>query len=130
MSILAEEAHNVQNPALGALLLWRFAVGYSASGTHSAVPMPLMFLVLPVLFHEETSDMLTSTLVKSGLRMFVSKFEESSVSKNDLILALHDRAAEMKGLSLDSMCFCFWMLRRGLLPRLRFPPPGRESRRA
>jgi hypothetical protein len=106
MSILAEEAHNVQNPALGSMLLWRFAVGYSASGTHNAVPMPLVFLVLPVLFHEETSEMLASTLAKSGLRMFVSKFEESSVSKNDLILALHDRAASMKTLSMDSMRLC------------------------
>ena len=104
MSILSVEANNVQNPALGALLLWRFVVGYSESNsTHDSAPLPLLFLVLAIAFHEETMEQLHSTRQGSGLRAFIGKFSESKISKNDLILAVQGRAAAMRPLSLDAL---------------------------
>lgn len=101
---LGEEVRQVQNPALGALLQWRFVMGYSeARKDASACPIPLLFLVCPVLFHEETYRHLASTRSTTGLRGFVAKFGVSSHSQADVLLALHDRARAMKVLSRDSM---------------------------
>ncbi len=38
----------VQNPAIGAYLIWQFALGYQEDGAEG-VPIPLAFLVLPML---------------------------------------------------------------------------------
>jgi len=108
MSVLSIEANNVQNPALGALLLWRFVVGYTETNpTHSPPPLPLLFLVLPIAFHVETMEQLHSTRLGSGLRAFIGKFSESSVSKNDLILAIQGRATTMRSLSLEALQLAF-----------------------
>jgi len=41
MTTLGREIHLMQNPALGAVLLWRFASAYAeAQATHSSVPLP------------------------------------------------------------------------------------------
>lgn len=104
MTVLDVEVRNVQNSAFGSLLLWRFVVGYSeANSTHSSPPLPLMFLVLPIAFHEETFEQVHSTRVKSGLRAFVGKFSDSRISKNDLILAIQTRAQSLRDLSLDAL---------------------------
>jgi hypothetical protein len=93
MGALSQETQLVQNPALGAMLLWRFASGYERrSNIHSYAPLPLLFLVLPVTLHQETARFIASTRQASGLRAFVNKFSDSSVSKSDVLLAINDRA--------------------------------------
>jgi hypothetical protein len=48
------EVNNVQNPALGAALIWRFAIGYSAKSKTSDYPvLQLCFLVPPMIFHKK-----------------------------------------------------------------------------
>ena len=42
----------VQNPALGAVLLWRFTCGYY-SNENRPVPFPLLFVVLPIVFRQD-----------------------------------------------------------------------------
>lgn len=104
MTVLGRETANIQNPALGSIILWRFAVGYTEdSATREAAPLPLLFLVLPVVLHSETAELIASTQKRSGLRAFVGKFGESRVSKSDLVLSIHNRALQMKGLSLESL---------------------------
>ncbi len=104
MSILSQETQNVQNPALGAMLLWRFATGYEqGSNTHNPTPIPLLFIVLPIILHEETASFIKSTRQPSGLRGFASKFSASSNAKNDLILSIQGRALRMRKLSTDSL---------------------------
>src|SRR5262245_43605485 len=50
MSVLSQEVWQVQNPAVGAVLLWRFVVGYQqARDDASSCPLPLVFIVLPTL---------------------------------------------------------------------------------
>jgi hypothetical protein len=49
MPTLNEEVHQVQNPALGAMLVWRYVVGYHKARSDAAgCPLPLLFLVLPL----------------------------------------------------------------------------------
>jgi hypothetical protein len=104
MTVLAKETRNIQNPALGAGLLWRFVYGYvRAHRTHDHVPFPLLFLVIPILFHEQTQDFAKGTLKASGLRAFAAKFGEAKATKQDLLLAIHDRMLKFRPLTLASV---------------------------
>lgn len=131
MSRLSQDVVQVQNPALGAFLQWRYAVGYTtARGDGSGSPLVLAFLVLPMLFLEDSRNLLESTNRPSGLRAFATKFGESKISKTDILLGLHDRVRDMRALSLES-------LRMALAYRLvsvdadgAFSPLSRTSPRA
>ncbi len=104
MSTLSQETEYVQNPALGAMLLWRFTVGYERGNkTASPTPIPLLFLILPIILHKETTQLLTSTQERSGLRAYTNKFTESRTSKSDLLFALHKRSLSMRPLTMDSL---------------------------
>jgi len=105
-SSLSREVEYVQNPALGGMLLWNFAVGYEeGSEIRAAVPIPLAFIVLPIVYHEETFQFVRSTQERSGLRAFAAKFCTSKESKSDLILALNDRAINMRSLTMEALAF-------------------------
>lgn len=105
MSSLTREVRIVQNAALGGTLLWRFAVGYSeANPTHSPAPFPLSFLVLPIAFHEDTLELVSSTRTDTGLHAFVDKFSRSENQKADLLLSIHSRVVTMRALSWRSLC--------------------------
>src|ERR1035441_4731796 len=94
LNALSREVRAVQNPALGAMLLWRCSVGYQgASATAAPMPIPLLFVVLPIILHKQTAELLSSTQERSGLRKFTEKFQTSAQSKTDLLLALAPRAA-------------------------------------
>ena len=56
----------VQNPALGAALLWRFTCGYYSNENRS-VPFPLLFVVLPIVFRQDLCSVIKSTQRASGL---------------------------------------------------------------
>jgi hypothetical protein len=104
MTILAQEARNVQNPALGAGLLWRFTCGYiEAHRTAEGAPLQLLFIVLPILFHGQTEEFLNRTQRASGLRAFAVKFGDSKASKQDLLLTIHDRTLQYRSLSKQSL---------------------------
>lgn len=102
---LTSEVRAVQNPALGAMLLWRCAVGYAASHEKAeAIPLPLLYLVLPIMFHKDTAELVTSTHRASGLRKFAEKFQApGQQSKTDLLLAVGPRAKVMRRLSSESL---------------------------
>jgi hypothetical protein len=112
MRVLAEDTHLVQNPALGALLQWRFAVEYVRS-RNDAQPCPvlLLFFVMPVLLHAETLSMLTSTNRSSGLRFFATTFANAPTRAAGVLLGLHERISDMRTVSLDG-------IRIGLASRL------------
>lgn len=104
MPKLSQETEYVQNPALGAMALWRFTVGYEkGSGENSPTPIPLLFIVLPVVMHEETAWFVTSTQKKSGLRKFAGKFSESKFRKSDILLSIHNRCVRLRRLTMDSL---------------------------
>jgi hypothetical protein len=104
MASLSEEVRHVQNPALGAMLEWQFVVGHTESRQDaSGCPLPLLFLVLPMLLHQETLQYVESTQRRTGLRGFAAKFARAESGDSDVLLALHERAAALRGLSLQSM---------------------------
>jgi hypothetical protein len=102
--MLAWEVQNIQNPALGAAALWRFCCGYvEAHPTDDPPYLPLLFLVLPVVLHRATAELLRHTRPSSGLRAFAAKFGDSQVLKQDLLLQVHERAVRWRPLSLQSI---------------------------
>lgn len=104
MTTLSEEVRNVQNPALGATLLWSFACGYAENHRVSeSPPLQLLFLVLPIVLHAQTDEFVKGTQKSSGLRAFAAKFGEASTAKQDLLLAIHDRSLRLRALTLDSL---------------------------
>lgn len=102
--MLAREAQNVQNPALGAVLLWRFCCGYVDSHpTGDSPSLPVLFIVLPIVLHQATADLLRRTFQNSGLRAYVAKFGDSKVVKQDVLLQIHERSIRWRDLSLQSV---------------------------
>ena len=54
MATLNKEVRAIQNPALGSVLIWRAASSYQKNHpAGSFLPLPLSFIVLPILLHEE-----------------------------------------------------------------------------
>jgi len=104
MTSLTHELRLMQNPALGAVLLLRFAKAYAtAHPEHQAAPLPLLFLVLPAVWHEPTATQIISTQQGSGLRAFAAKFTESRPPQLDVLLDLHERARRWRPKSREAM---------------------------
>ncbi|MES3001205.1 MAG: three component ABC system middle component [Pseudomonadota bacterium] len=102
--MLAREAQNVQNPALGAAILWRFCCAYTTTHATSDAPaLPTLFVVLPIVLHQATAELLRRTRPSSGLRAFAAKFGESAVAKQDLLLQIHDRSLRWRALTMESI---------------------------
>lgn len=104
MKSLSSEVRNVQNPALGAGLLWRFVCGYTkVHPTRGPAPLPLIFIVLPIILHGQIESLVAETREASGLRTFAGKFAKSSNSMQDLLLVIHDRVLVLRDLSWESL---------------------------
>jgi len=102
MGNLSKEFENVQNPALGAYLIWNFTRGYYEYN-NSFIPFQLLFVVLPITFRADLVDLIISTQKQSGLRYFADKFLKTDVLKNDMISHLHKACESMKVISLESV---------------------------
>lgn len=94
------ELEIVQNPALGAYAVWQFGLGYQTQGERPS-PIPLAFLVLPLLLHRPTLNMIGSTQKRSGLTLFAAKLGED----RENLLAVHGRALILRTLTLRSIGF-------------------------
>lgn len=104
MSVLSREVNAVQNEALAAVLLWRFCVAYGTARLAPATtPVPVLFVVLPLLFDEETATVIASTKKGSGLRFFAAKFADSRHSKTDVLLSLERRATSLRPQTLEAL---------------------------
>jgi hypothetical protein len=105
MTTLGHESRMMQNSALGAVLLWRFAAAYTKSSGKEEVLMPLCFLPLPMVWHEKTAEHVRSTQLNSGLRRFAAKFTDETPSDLDILLDLNRRAYLWRSKSLQSLRF-------------------------
>lgn len=96
MNALARESYRMQNPALGATLLWRFAKAHAdADRDRKGPPLPLGFLVLPMIWQHDTAETIGSTMTNSGLRKFAAKFTETDAAR-DILLGIHPRAVRWR----------------------------------
>jgi len=97
---LQTEVQAMQNPALGAAMIWRFACGYCPANTATAgIPLPLTFLVLPIMLHAQTREAISSTQQRSGIRQFQAGLD----LRVDLLLGVQRRATSMRTTSLRAV---------------------------
>lgn len=89
----------VQNPAFGAALIWKFVRGYEQEKPGSKPIMQLLFLVLPIVLHRVTMEKIRSTNQSSGLAKFVEKLG----GERELLFSIHERALALRGLTLESI---------------------------
>src|ERR1700737_4770297 len=89
----------VQNPAFGAVLLWHAVKAYQTEQVGELPQLPLLFLVLPILYHGPTLVEVRSTQVASGLSRLALKLGEN----REKLFAVHDRALLMRELTLQSL---------------------------
>lgn len=94
-----DEVYLVQNPALGAILMWKFVQGYKRASLGKLPSLPLLFLVLPVVFSESLRAVLDRTNESSGIRLFVAKFSKNQ----ETLLAIQKRMIILRGTSLSSL---------------------------
>lgn len=92
------ELQIVQNPSLGSYLIWQFGLGFQADDSQRSSFL-LAFLVLPLLLHKPTLDLVVSTRKSSGLALFAAKLGE----QHENLLAVHSRALALRRLSLQSI---------------------------
>lgn len=98
--MLLDEFDAIQNPALGAILIWRAVCGYySESSNVDAAPATLAFIVLPLVFNEDLREVIGKTFKSSGIRKFESKFQKQV----DLLFSIQERADAMLDLSRRSL---------------------------
>lgn len=90
----------VQNPALGAYVLWQFGVGFQSYNGETS-KLPALFLVLPIVLHRPTLDLVSKTQKGSGLALFAAKLAE----REENLLAIHTRARILRHLTLRSLSF-------------------------
>ena len=83
-------------------MLSRFSLGYMEENQDMA-PMPLLFIVLPMMYKKEIVDFIASTQKKSGLRFFADKFTEKKNSNKDLILQIQNTSQRYKVMTLEAI---------------------------
>ena len=96
---MEQEIYNVQNPAIGATILWRFICGYYAEN-RKLVPFPLLFIVLPIIFNEDLYTVIKSTRIRSGLAKVSEKLYKDK--NNDRLFSVQTSALSMRALTLCS----------------------------
>lgn len=89
----------VQNPAFGAVVLWHFGRGFQTEKIDSLPPLNSFFLVLPIILHTATLEIVRTTFPSSGLAKFASKVAES----REQLYAIHERTVALRGLTLESV---------------------------
>ena len=99
MNNINREVYYVQNPAIGATILWRFICGYYSKES-KAVPFPLLFIVLPIIFREDLCTVIKSTQKGKGLSKVSEKlFKEK---KNDDLYTINNSAISLRPLTLKA----------------------------
>lgn len=89
----------VQNSAIGAALLWRFACSYYKT-ENKPVPFLLFFLVLPLVFRDDLCSQIQSTNKSSGLSKFCEKLFVQK--KNDEVETINNTSIKLRLLTIES----------------------------
>jgi hypothetical protein len=102
MNEINHEIYLVQNPAIGAAILWQFVCGYYyGAEENKQVPFPLLFVVLPIIFREDLRAVIGSTRKQSGLQKVSEKLFKDK--RADLFCSIHDAAEEHKEITLTAI---------------------------
>jgi len=102
MGLFEREITNVLNPAYGASLLHAVVRGHSeACETGQGLPLPHLFVALPLLLNPRAVDALSHT--RSGLRNVAEKLDSGLTTGADLLRTLLPEAKRKREFTLQSL---------------------------
>ena len=102
MDELNREIYLVQNPAIGAAILWQFVYGYYyGTEENKQIPFPLLFVVLPIIFREDLRTVIDDTNKPSGLQKVSEKLFKDK--RADLFCSIQDSAEQYKEITLAAI---------------------------
>ena len=90
----------VQNPCLGAALIWHFADAYIKE-KKKGVPFLIIFLVLPILFHRTLRGLIKGTQTASGFPKVLEKLTKSR--EVDLLEGVNSYCKDLRPVTLSSI---------------------------
>lgn len=86
------EQRVIQNPGLGAEVIWQAVQeAYESTGRVAGVPLPLIFLILPLTFHKRTATVLASKTQPGALYKALGEDRELTIGLQDRMQAMCDR---------------------------------------
>ncbi len=99
------EVELIQNPALGALAIWSFVLGYHGKETQGVAPFYATFLVLPLIANSAFRSVINST--RTSLYRMKTKMLEDGLGSNFLLLRettplLYELSSESIGVALST----------------------------
>lgn len=94
------DAYLVQNPAIGAYLIYHFVKGYYANKQKN-VPIHLLFIVLPFMFDEACRQAAISFNKNKGISKLVDKINNGN--KTNSIYLINKKAIKLKECTWDSI---------------------------
>lgn len=103
--ILLREYEIMQNPALGANVLWAFAQGFISRPMEVQKPLTLWHLVsvLPLVFHDNSRRVILKRREASGLRSILDRDPSISVAQNETIFNIDNRLKAMENRTFRSL---------------------------
>ncbi|CAI0900324.1 three component ABC system middle component [Serratia proteamaculans] len=94
----------INNPSLGAYLLWVFCKKYQdRQEVKKGVPPAYLFCILTLLFDEDIRKTIASTQVAKGLRFSLAKLEKSKSNKTDILFSISKKIKLNKERSFESI---------------------------
>lgn len=104
-----QEIYQVQNPALGSTILWRFICGYK-SVRHEPTPFPLLFIVLPIIYTKDLCKVICKTQRRTGLskvseKLFTDKMNDELYAINNSAIVLRDATLRSINIGLTAKLF-------------------------
>jgi hypothetical protein len=103
---IEREAWLINNPALGAYMLWVFSRECISKNPEAIHPSKI-FCVLPFLFYADTRSELVTTSLNSNMQAYISKFSSTKSCASDIALSIHHRVEEQKEKTLEALITAF-----------------------
>jgi hypothetical protein len=117
------EQRVVQNTGLAAEAIWQTVYeAYELRGRTDGVPFPLVFLVLPLTFHQQTASSLASKTQPGALYKALAANREITVDLQRRMEALSDRTFHALSIAFQTELVSFDPKERQLVPVRRSPP--------
>ncbi|OMD50013.1 three component ABC system middle component [Paenibacillus odorifer] len=101
--ILLREYEIMQNPALGANVLWAFAQGFVSQPMEQSLTLWHLVSVLPLVFHNNSRKVILKRREASGLRSILDRDPSISVAQNETIFNIDNRLKAMENRTFRSL---------------------------
>lgn len=123
------EQHVIQNTGLAAETIWcAVNEAYKSKGRVEGVPLALVFLVLPLTFHQRTASVLASKTQPGALYKAVGEDREIRVGLQDRMQAMADRTFQALSIGFQTKLLIMDSdIMRQLVPGRRTPPVAHQT---